>query len=75
MDNVPLFDGVTGSTIMCNTHDDDDCVGNTSFDTFEVYGVNDDDIKFRLHRPKIIPKNETPPTICTVNTTDTMHSK
>ena len=46
MDNVPLFDGVTGSTIMCNTHDDVDCVGNTSFDTFEVYGVNDDDIKF-----------------------------
>ena len=46
MDNVPLVDGVTVSIIMCNTTDDDDCVGNTSFATLEVYEVNDDDIKF-----------------------------
>jgi hypothetical protein len=56
-----------GSTIMCDTTDNDS-VGNSPIASLEVYEVFDDDIEYCFHGPKIIPKNDTPATICTVNT-------
>jgi len=61
-----------GSTLTCDTTDDDS-VGNASIASLEVYEVFDDDIEFCFHGPKIIPKNETPATICTVNTIGAIH--
>ena len=47
---------------------DDDSVGNASIASINLYKVFNDDIEYCFHRPKIIPRNETPATICTVNT-------
>ncbi len=48
---------------------DDDSVGNAFIASLEVYEVfDDDDIEYCFHGPKVIPKNETPATICMVNT-------
>jgi hypothetical protein len=41
----------------------------------EVCKVNADDIVFSFHRPKIIPKNNTPATTCTINTIGATCSK
>jgi hypothetical protein len=61
-------DSMMNSTVMCDTTDDDS-VGNALIASLEVYGIFDeDDIEYCFHGPKIIPKNETPATICTVNT-------
>jgi hypothetical protein len=65
---------MTNSTITCDTTDDDS-VGNASIASFEVYEVIDDDIEYCFHGPKIIPKNETPASICTVNTIGTIRSR
>jgi hypothetical protein len=61
-----------GSTVTCDTTDDDS-VGNASIASLEVYEVFDDDIEYCFHGPKIIPKNETPATICMVNTIGAIH--
>jgi hypothetical protein len=47
---------------------DDDSVGNATVASLELYEVFDDDIEYCFHGPKIVPWNETPATICTVNT-------
>ena len=48
---------------------DNDSVGNiASIATLEVYEVLDEDIKYCFHRPKLVPKNEAPAIIFTVNT-------
>ena len=65
---------MTNSTITCDTTDDDS-VGNASIALLEVYEVFDDDIEYCFHGPKIIPKNETPATICTVNTIGAIRSR
>ena len=68
-------DSMTNSTVMC--HDaDDDSVGNALIASLEVYEVfNEDDIEYCFHGPKIIPKNETPATICTVSTIGAIRSR
>ena len=72
---LDTYDSMTNSTIMCEDTDDDS-VGNASIASLEVYEVfDDDDIEYCFHGPKIIPKNETPATICTVNTIGTIHSR
>ena len=74
---LPLdtYDSMTNSTVTCEDTDDDS-VGNASIASLEVYEVfNDDDIEYCFHGPKIIPKNETPATICTVNTIGTIRSR
>ena len=65
---------MTDSTITCDTTDNDS-VGNASIALLEVYEVFNDNIEYYFHGPKIIPKNETPATICMVNTIGTIHSK
>jgi hypothetical protein len=65
---------MTNSTITCHTTDDDS-VGNASIALLEVYEVFDDDIEYCFHGPKIIPKNETPASICMVNTIDAIRSR
>ena len=70
-----VADSMTNSTIMCNATDDDS-VGNALIASLKVYEVfNEDDIEYCFHGPKIIPKNETPATICTVNTIGAIHSR
>jgi hypothetical protein len=61
------------SIIMSSTTDGDS-VGNVSLATIEVYELHKD-IKFNHHGPKVVPKNETPETICTVNTIGAIHSR
>ena len=63
-----------GSTITCDTTDNDS-VRNTSIILLEVYEVFDDDIEYCFHGTKIIPKNETPATICMVNTISAIRSR
>ena len=63
-----------GSTVTCYITGNDS-VGNASIASLEVYEVFDDDIEYCFHGPKIIPKNETPPTICMVNTIGAIHSR
>ena len=68
-------DSMTNSTVTCDATDDDS-VGNALTASLEVYEVFDeDDIEYCFHGPKIIPKNETPATICTVNTIGTIRSR
>jgi hypothetical protein len=68
-------DSMSNMTFTCN-NTEIDSVGNTSIASLEVYEVFDeDDIEFCFHGPKIIPKNETPATICTVNIIGAIHSK
>ena len=68
-------DSMTNSTIMCYATDDDS-VGNASIASLEVYEVFDeDDIEYCFHGPKNITKNETPATICTVNTIGAIRSR
>ena len=64
---------MTNSTVMCDTTDDDS-VGNASRPCLKCTFFNDN-IKYCFHGPKIIPKNETPATICTVNTIGPIHSR
>ena len=73
-ESFPLSDSMTDSTITCNATDDDS-VGNASLATLKVYEVFGDNIQFCFHGPKIIPKNETPATICMVNTIGAIHSR
>jgi len=54
---------------------DDDSVENASIASIELYKVFNDDIEYWFHGPKIIPRNETPATICMVNTMGAMHSR
>ena len=63
-------DCTVGSTLA-----DDDSVGNASLASLELYEVFDDDIEYCFHGPKIIPRNETPATICTVNTIGAIRSR
>jgi hypothetical protein len=72
--NSNPFTSMTDSTITCDTTDNDS-VGNASIASIEVYEVFDDDIEYCFHGPKIIPKNETPAMICTVNTMGAIHSR
>jgi hypothetical protein len=65
---------MTNSTITCDTTDTGS-VGNTSIALYEVYEVFNDDIEYCSHWLKIIHKNETPATICTVNTIGTICSR
>ena len=68
-------DSMMNSTVTCDATDDDS-VGNALIASLEVYEIFDeDDIKYCFYGPKIIPKNETPATICTVNTIDAIHSR
>jgi len=65
---------MTDSIDTCDTTDNDS-VGDASIALLEVYEVFDDKIKYCFHGTKIIPKNETPATICTVNTIGAIHSR
>ena len=68
-------DSMTNSTITCNDTDNDS-VGNASIASLKVYEVFDeDDIEYCFRGPKIIPKNETPATICIVNTIGAIRSR
>ena len=68
-------DSMMNSTVTCDDTDDDS-VGNASIASVEVYKVFDeDDIEYCFHGPKIIPKNETPATICMVNTSSATCSR
>jgi len=53
----------------------DDSVGNDSIASNKLYKVFHDDIEYYFHGPKIIPWNETPATIYTVNTIGAIHSR
>ena len=50
-------------------------VGNATLDTLEVYQINDDDIQFNYRGPKVLPKNETPCSICMANTIGSVRSR
>ena len=69
-DTDDTTDCTVGSTLA-----DDDSVGNASLASLELYEVFDDDIEYCFHGPKIIPRNETPATICTVNTIGAIRSR
>ncbi len=71
---LDISDSTTNSTVTCEDTDDDS-VGNASIASLEVYVVFNDDIEYCFHGPKIIPKNETPATICMVNTIGAIHSR
>jgi hypothetical protein len=82
---APIDDAID-NTVSCNMHKllhfssnsftiDDDSVGNASIASLEVYEVFNDDIKYCFDGPKIIPKNETPASICSVNTIGAINSR
>ena len=73
-DTPPFVDDATSSTVMCNTISDDS-PRNTYFVTLKACEVNDDDFKLCFHGPKVIPKNNTPATICIINTIGTICSR
>jgi hypothetical protein len=65
---------MTNSIVTCDITDDGS-EGNASIASLEVYEVFDDDIEYCFYGPKIIPKNETPESICTVNTIGAIRSR
>jgi hypothetical protein len=67
-------DSMTGCTIE-STIANDDSVGNASIASIKLYQVFNDGIKYCFHGPKIIPQNETPATICMVNTIGAIHNR
>jgi hypothetical protein len=68
------IDDTTNCTVE-STIADNDSVGNTSLASLAVYKVFDDDIEYCFHGPKIVPQNEMPATICTVNTIGSIRSR
>ena len=68
------IDDTTNCTVE-STIANDDSVGNASLASLELYEVFDDDIKYCFHGPKIVPRNETPATICMVNTIGAIRSR
>ena len=68
------IDDTTNCTVE-STMADDDSVGYASLASLELYEVFIDDIEYCFHGPKIVAWNETPATICTVNTIGAIRSR
>ena len=66
-------DDNTISTMSCCTLDTS--IGNASLDTIEFYQLETDELEINYRGPKILPKNETPATICTANTIGLIRSR
>lgn len=73
-DTVPLIDDSTVSTAMC-TVSDEKSAGNASLLSVDVFEVDDDGIRFNYRGSKVVPRNECPVTICTVNTIGAARSR
>ena len=69
--SIDYYTDCTESTALCTP---DGSVGNASFDSIELYEV-EEDFEIFYHGPKVLSKNETPCTICTVNTIGTLRSR
>jgi hypothetical protein len=76
-DTVSLVVDPTLSTSDISISDiSDSSTGNASTFEYECYEVEDDTPLFNYHGPKIkIPKQESPVTICTIDTIGTMRSQ
>jgi hypothetical protein len=75
-DTVSLVVDSTLSTSEISISDNSNSsTGNASAFEYECYEVKDDTPQFNYHGPKIkIPKQESPVTICTPDTIDTIRS-
>jgi hypothetical protein len=67
-------DDDTISTVSCSSLDNTS-VGNASLETLKVYQLEADEMEINYRGPKILPKNETPATICTANTIGLLRSR
>ena len=75
-DSMPFdydIDDITFLTEQCSQSDNS--AGYASDETLDVYEVYDDEILFNYRGPKVLPINETPVTICTVNTIGCLRSR
>ena len=72
-DSVSFIHSSTSSTADCTLSDDDISTGNAL--SLTHYAADLDEIEFNYHGPKVIPRHETPVTICTANTLGTVHSR
>ena len=72
-DDIP-FDEPTASTAMCTLSDAS--TGNaSSICSLEIFEVGIDELEFNYRGPKIVPRNECPTTICTVDTVGGVRSR
>ena len=72
-DSVLFIHSSTSSTADCTPSDNDISTGNAFALTH--YAADLDKIEFNSHGPKVIPRHETPVTICTANTIGALCSR
>ena len=72
-DSVSLIYSSTSSTADCTLSEDDVSTGNAF--SLTHYATDLDEIEFNYHGPKVIPRHETPVTICTANTIGAVRSR
>ncbi len=72
-DSVSFIQPSTFSTSDCTLSDDDISIGNAFSLTY--YAADLDKIKINYHGPKVIPRHETPVTICTDKTIGAVRSR
>ena len=72
-DSVSFIHSSTSSTADCTLSDNDVSIGNAFLLTH--YAADLDEIVITYHGPKVIPRHETPVTICTANTIGAVRSR